>query len=179
MSTTKSNLPKYVAIILCVLAVHTAYKVHQELSKRTALQERAIGMRKSWNDQIEAIRPLEDRWVKTLPAASALSDQFRIVQHINAPALKLNLGNQEITVGDPANLSHSGRPIGLLLYPVSNNGGQNLSLTAPDFASAWQSLAQIQARPDVRFTRAKLENVNGTPTLSLEGFGLIARTETK
>lgn len=176
--TTQSRLPFLVAVILCSLAVSSTYQFHEELRTRIGLQEKLIATRQVWNDQLAAMRPMEEQWQRTLPAISDLSDQYRIVQHINAPAINLTLSETGLTIGEPAPLSNRGQSIGLLRYPVTN-AGSSLRLTADDFATAWQALAQLQARPDLRYNRAILENNKGTPTLTLDSFAVVARTELK
>ena len=175
MSTT-SRLPHLVALVLMVVAIQSTYDFHKQVSARIDQQEQLIATRQKWNDQLAAMQPMEAAWQKTLPAASALSDQYRIVQHINAPAVNLTLDESTVVLGDPAPLFYGGRPIGLLRYPVANQGSY-LVFTAPDFATAWQALAKLQARPDIRYTRATLERIKDTPTVFLENFAVIARAE--
>lgn len=175
--TTTSRLPHIVALLLCALVITSTQQFHKELSNRIALQDRLIQTRQTWNDQIAAMVPMEAEWKKTLPAAATLSDQYRIVQHINAPAFNLSLPETGLTVDKQTPLAYQGQPIGLVRYPLSNQGG-SLRLLAPDFATAWQALIALQSRPDIRFTRARIENDKGTPTLLLESFGVLARIET-
>ena len=175
MATT-SRLPHAVAVVLCALAVSSALQFHKELDNRIAKQEDLIRTRTTWNNQLAAMQPLEEQWKKTLPSMGDLNAQFPIIKHINAPAFGLSLSESGLTVGEPSALSYQGRPIGLLRYPVSNQAG-NLRFTAPDFSVAWQALVSLAARPDIRFARARLENDKGTPTLILESFAVLARTE--
>lgn len=178
MSTTQSSLPKFVAIILCGLLIQSTYKFHQEIQNRIDQQNKVIATKNLWDNQLQAMRPMQATWKKTLPAASALSDQYRITTHIDAPSYQLNLDTHNISISAPTDLKHMGQPIGLLRYAISNNSAQSIRFTTSDFATAWQALIKLQRRPDIRYTRATLENDKGTPTLSLENFSLIARITT-
>lgn len=174
--TTFSRLPVMVAIALCALAINSTLQFHKELTNRIGLQETLIQTRTTWNNQLVAMQPMEAQWKKALPSKSDLLDQANIIRHIDAPSLGLTLPETGLTCADPAPLSYQGQPIGLLRYSVSNQA-TGLRLTAPDFSTAWQALAALQARPDIRFTRARLENDKGVPTLALESFAVIARAE--
>lgn len=177
MSTT-SRLPHLVAVVLIAVAINSTYDFHKQITARIVQQDKLISTRQTWNDQLAAMRPMEEKWQKTLPSVSSLTDQYRIVQHIDAPAINLTLDESTITIGDLAPLSYAGRLIGLVRYPVANQG-PNLVFTAPDFATAWQSIARLYERPDIRFTRATLERVKDTPTVTFENFAVIARAEAK
>lgn len=173
---SENRLPHIVAILLCALAISSTLQWRKEIKQRIDQQEQLIQVRTQWNNQIEAMRPLEVRWKKELPSIAVLTDQYRIVQHLNFPTLTLALPAQGLTINEPVPVSYQSRPTGLLWFAVSNLNN-HLSLTAPDFATAWQALARLQSRPDVRYSRARIENLQGVPTLTLEGFGLLARAE--
>ncbi len=177
MSTT-SRLPHLVAFVLIAVAVNSTFDFHKQVASRITQQDKLIATRQTWNDQLAAMRPLENQWQKTLPTVSSLTDQYRIVQHIDASAINLTLDETTLTIGDLTPLSFVGRPIGLVRYPVANQG-MNLTFTSPDFATAWQAIARLSERPDIRFTRATLERVKDTPTVTFENFAVIARAETE
>lgn len=177
MSDT-TRLPVYVAIILCILAVNGTYQFHRQLTERIAQQDKLIVTRQTWNNELTAMQPLEAQWNKTLPATSALSDQYRILQHIDAQSFGLALADTGLIIGEPTLLSHAGQPIGLLRYPVANQNA-TLRLTAPDFATAWHALTALQKRNDLRFTHATLTNDRGVPALLLDGFSVIARLDAR
>lgn len=172
--TTTSNLPKIAVVIICLMMVGQAKSVHEQMLLRISAQDRLINTTKQWNDQIEAMKPLQVRWAKEFPRAAQLADQYRIIQHLNIAALDLTLDSEQVTIGDPTNLKYQNQPIGMIRFPVNNGGGDSLVLRAPDYGAAWAALEALQRRPDVRFTRARIETNKNHPTLVLENFSIIA-----
>lgn len=176
--TIQTRMPHLVAIALSAIAIHSAYQFHGDMKQRIDQQTTLINAREQWNGQQAAMQPLKEKWQATMPIVEELIDQYRIIQRINAPHYDLRLNETGITIADPTLITHNGKPTGIMRYPFGNQGA-SLILTANDYASAWQALKELQTRPDIRFSRARLENDKGTATLTLENFALLARTDAK
>lgn len=176
--TIQSRIPHLVAIALSAMAIHSTNQFHVDMKQRIDQQTTLINAREQWNGQYTAMQPLKEKWQATLPVVDDLIDQYRIIQRINATLYNLRLNETSITIADPTPVTHNSKPTGIVRYPLGNQGA-NLILTTNDYASAWQALKELQTRPDIRFSRARLENDKGTATLILENFALLARIDAK
>lgn len=174
----QTRMPHLVALALSALTIHSAHQFHVDMTQRIDQQTTLIKAREEWNSQHAAMQPLKDKWHATMPIVDDLIDQYRIIQRINAMQYNLRLNETGIIIADPTQVTYNGKPTGIMRYPLGNQGA-TLVLTASDYASAWQALKELQSRPDLRFSRARLENDKGIATLYLENFALLARTDAK
>lgn len=179
MITKQSRIPIAVALILIGITINAALKFNQEIHKRIESQNRLISIAQTWNDEIEAMRPLEKQWEKQLPTSTLLTSEYNIIKHIHIRSYGMDYLNENITISPPSPITHAQHNIGIHFYPVSNFSNNEMRLTAPDTLTAWNAAQQLQKRPDIRFTRVRLEMENNRPLLTLENFGLIARVETQ
>lgn len=174
-----TRTPHIVAAILCGLAIYSIQPFHKTMQIRIAQQQQLIETRQQWNNDYRAIEPMQARWRASLPSSKSevFVDQHRMTQHIAAAKYHLAMNEMGIALTDPTPLTYQGRPIGMMRYPIGNSG-PNLVLTAADYETAWSALKELQGRPDIRFTRARLDaERGGTPTITLENFALLARSE--
>lgn len=179
MTTKQNRLPYIVAFILIAIAIHSTSKFTQEVNKRIDQQDRLITIARAWNKETEAMRPLEKKWQQQLPASKNLVDQYQVMKWLQMSQYNVTYSSENIVIGTPTPITHNQQNIGIHFYPISNYGNNEMRLITATTAAAWQTLQKLHKRPDLRFTRARLE-VNKTqsqPTLILENFGLIARTE--
>lgn len=173
-----TKAPHIVGVLLAGLAIITLQPLHKEMQHRIEQQQKHIETRQQWNNEYQAIQPLQMRWKASIPPANSevFADQHRMTQHIAAGKYQLAMSETGITLTDASPLTHDGRPIGIMRYPIGNSG-PNLVLTAADYNTAWTALRELQERPDVRYTRARIDAERGSPTLTLENFALLGRIE--
>lgn len=163
------------AILIAGLTISIAYDIHGDITKRTQQQQKNTREWQTYQARLDELVPVNKEINNTIGPANIADDQYRILKHLQLPP-GVQLPDNNITITGPVAHQHESRPLGINRYGILTTN-DSLQMTVSDIPTAYAAIQTLQARPDLRFDRATLTIVNKVPTLTLQNFAVLIRTD--